>query len=390
MAAPADRSPWVIVAGGLHPNGGMDRANYALATYLLNRGTPLHLVAHEIDSTLVRQPLVSAHPVARPRGMPALAERLLARAGMQTAERVRREAAAARVVVNGGSCPWPDINWVHAVHAAWPVSDEGAPWWGRARNRRLKAIARRRERQALSRARIVVANSESTRSALLEHLSLRPERVRTVYLGSDRSWGPADAAERCAARARFGLRQDTPVVAFVGALGLDVNKGFDLLWDAWKGLAAGRWDAQLLVAGGGWRLPRWRREVTRQDADVHFLGFTPEVRDVLAAADLLVSPVRYESYGLNVHEALCRGLAVMVSRTAGVAERFDAAMAEALLPEQTTAAVLASRLSAWRNDVEGWRARAGATAARIRARSWDDMAGEFVRLVDGARTGLPA
>ena len=28
----------------------------------------------------------------------------------------------ARVVVNGGNCAWPDINWVHAVHAAWPVA----------------------------------------------------------------------------------------------------------------------------------------------------------------------------------------------------------------------------------------------------------------------------
>src|SRR5687767_1614005 len=83
---------------------------------------------------------------------------------------------------------------------------------------------------------------------------------------------------------------------------------------------------------------------------------------------------RYAAYGLNVHEALCRGMAVMVTRTAGVAERFDAAMTEALLPAQITPGDLAAKLAAWRGDVDGWRARTAATAARIRARTWDHMA----------------
>ena len=65
---------------------------------------------------------------------------------MARAEVVGRDPLA-RVVVNGGNCAWPDINWVHAVHAAWPVHDDGAPWWSRYRNRRLKDLARRRERE---------------------------------------------------------------------------------------------------------------------------------------------------------------------------------------------------------------------------------------------------
>ena len=60
---------------------------------------------------------------------------------------------------------------------------------------------------------------------------------------------------------------------------------------------------------------------------------------LLAAADLLVSPVRYEAYGLNVHEALCRGAAVMVTRTAGVVERFDHDLEPSLLPSRVTAAI---------------------------------------------------
>ena len=373
--------PWVIVAGGFHQQGGMDRANAALAAYLLESGVPVHLVGHEIDRRFVTDSLATTHVVPRPRGLPGLAERLLARAGRQVASAVVGRDPLARVVVNGGNCDWPDINWVHAVHAAWPVKDDGAAWWSRYRHRRLKDVARRRERESLRRAGLVIANSESTKRALIERVGVAAGRVRTVYLGSDPDWGAADAQERAAARAALHLPADRPVVLFVGAMGNDINKGFDVLWRSWNDLVrAGHWDASLVAAGGGWRVAGWRAEAERGGAagTVRFLGFTPNIREVLAAGDLLVSPVRYESYGLNVHEALCRGLAVMVTSGAGVVERFDEAMSEALLPEAVTAEQLAGRLRSWRADVQGWRTRASATAARLRARAWADMAAELV------------
>jgi glycosyltransferase involved in cell wall biosynthesis len=384
MAAPPDVPPWVIVAGGFHQRGGMDRANAALAAHLLESGVPVQLVGHDIDRRFMNDPLATAHVVPRPRGLPALAERLLARTGRQVAAEVVGRDPLARVVVNGGNCAWPDINWVHAVHAAWPVRDDGAAWWGRYRNRRLKDLARRRERESLRQAGLVIANSESTRRALIERIGVAPGRIRTVYLGSDPSWGVADATERTAARAALQLPADRPVVLFVGAMGTDINKGFDVLWRSWTDLvASGSWDPSLVVAGGGWRVAGWQAEAARSGAagTVHFLGFTPNMQEVLAAGDLLVSPVRYESYGLNVHEALCRGLAVMVTRTAGVVERFDDAMAEALLPDGVTPPQLTERLRSWRGDMSGWRARAAATAARLRARSWADMAAELVAVV---------
>lgn len=381
MAARAESPPWVIVAGGFHEHGGMDRANAALAAWLLESGTPVHLVGHEIDSKFTTDPRATVHSVPRPKGLPGLAERLLARAGRQAARDVTSRHPLSRVIVNGGNCAWPDINWVHAVHAAWPVRDEGAPWWSRYRNRRLKESARRRERAALRQAGLVIANSEATRRALIDRVGIVPGRIRTVYLGSEPSWALARPDERAAARAALGLPADRPVVLFVGAMGTDINKGFDVLWRSWVGLVeSGRWDATLVVAGGGWRVAGWREAAGRGPAagSVQFLGFTPHIRDVLAAGDLLVSPVRYEAYGLNVHEALCRGLAVMVTRTAGVTERFDDAMPEALLPENVTPLQLADRLRSWRGDVEGWKARARTTAVRLRGRSWSDMAAELV------------
>jgi glycosyltransferase involved in cell wall biosynthesis len=359
----------------------MDRANAALAAYLLESGVPVHLVGHEIDPGFAGDSRATLHVVPRPRGFPGLSERLLGRTGSRVARTMVARYPHARVVVNGGNCAWPDINWVHAVHAAWPVVDAGAPLWSRYRNRRLKTAAVQRERTSLQQAGLVIANSETTRRALIERVGVTAGTIRTVYLGSDPSWSAAGAEERAAARAALQLPPDRPVVLFVGALGTDINKGFDVLWRSWRDLAAsGRWDASLVVAGEGWRAAGWRAEASRSAGagSVRFLGFTPDIRSLLAAGDLLVSPVRYESYGLNVHEALCRGLGVMVTRSAGVVERFDDSMTEALLPDGIAPAQLAERLRSWRSDVQGWRTRAAGTGARLRARSWFDMAAELV------------
>jgi hypothetical protein len=73
---------WVIVAGGFHDHGAMDRANAALAAHLLRRGARLHLVGHEIDERLQNNGLVECHQVPRPRSASPLAESWLSRRGV--------------------------------------------------------------------------------------------------------------------------------------------------------------------------------------------------------------------------------------------------------------------------------------------------------------------
>jgi glycosyltransferase involved in cell wall biosynthesis len=369
----------------------MDRANAALATHLGERGARVHLVGHDIDDGFRRQPHVVCHDVPRPRSVSPVAESLLSRRGLLVAAQVTAASPGARVVVNGGNCPWPDINWVHAVHAVWHVQDEGAPAWIKVKHRAVKTRARRQERAALRVARVVIANSQATRRALAEAGLVESPRIHTVYLGSDPSWAPATTLERTAARAAFRVPAGDRVVAFVGTLGFDLNKGFDVLWAAWEALVtAGAWNATLLVAGEGGRLPFWRREAARAGVShrVQFLGHTTRIRDVLAATDLLVSPVRYEAYGLNVQEALCRGAAVMVTDSAGIVERFDDDLSELLLPRGVTGGQLAARLREWSAEAERWRERMAPTAHALQRRTWDDMASEIVTFAAGA--GTPA
>lgn len=377
-------TPWLLVSGDFTPLGGMDRANHALASYLARReGAEVHLVTHRAWPDLEALPGLTVHRVPRPLGSHLLGQSLLDRSGRRWAHRLSPRGA--RVVVNGGNCRWGDINWVHYVHAAWsPRNPRGGPM------RRIKGIVanrrfRRDERASIREAWLVVANSERTRRDVIEALGVPSERVHTVYYGADpERFRPPTPAERAEARATLGWAEsdDRPAIAFVGALG-DARKGFDTLFEAWRRLARGPgWDARLVVLGAGATLPAWQARATAEGLgeSVRFLGFRDDVPRVLAACDLLVSPTRYEAYGLNVQEALCCGLPAIVSAGAGVAERYPGSLRGLLLPDPDDAADLAARIAAWRADAASARAAVAGLGDELRARSWDRCAAEIVAL----------
>jgi glycosyltransferase involved in cell wall biosynthesis len=378
-------APWVIIAGGLHHHGGMDKLNAAVASYLLRRGTPLHLVAHRVAPEFTSHPLVTLHLVPQRAGSFFLGEQLLARRGRAVAARVTSEWPGARVVVNGGNCVWPDVNWVHYVHHAWRPVTRAVPAWVRAKNALAAASALRRERRALGAARIVIANSARTHTDLVEKVGVRPETVRTVYCGADEGLTPATPEERATARAWLKVAGERPLAVFVGAIGHDMRKGLDTLVAAWKVLCSRDGDAHLIVAGGGRALGEWRARVAAEGLSerITFLGFSERVAEVLAAADLLVSPVRYEAYGLNVQEAICRGVPALVSAGAGAAEHYTPDLSEMLLPDPDDAGDLAARLLRWRHEIDVWKRRFAPLGERLRRYTWADMAAEFVSVIEG-------
>jgi glycosyltransferase involved in cell wall biosynthesis len=377
--------PWVLVAGGFHQRGGMDKANAALAAFLLEQDRPVHLVAHEVEGQLARHARADVHLVPRPGGSFLLGAWPLARAGQAIARRVIAQYGQARVVVNGGNCVWPGVNWVHSVHQAWPSADDGAPLWFKAKNRVAAALARRNERSALEVARLVIANSERTRQDLIRSLGAKPSSVSTVYLGADPHWGAPTSRERADARAWIGVPPNRPLIAFVGNLSHDRNKGIDTLLAAFARLCTRPdWDADLVVAGDGLARRLWEHHVASAGlgARVRFLGFTTRVANLLSAADLLVSPVRYEAFGLSVQEAICRGVPTIVSAHAGVAEHYPQGLREMLLPKPTDVDELAERMVVWRSAVASWKQRFELLAQSLRRYTWSDMAARIVALTD--------
>jgi glycosyltransferase involved in cell wall biosynthesis len=384
---PHRNAPWVIVAAGFHQKGGMDKANLALADYLLEREIPVHLVTHSIEPSIQQHPLAQVHLVARPGKSFFLGEFALEARGKQVARQVIREHPSAQVVVNGGNCVWPGINWAHYVHRAWTGPKRG-PLAYRLKDAVAANRARRTEKAAFERARLIISNSKRTTHELVKYFRVDPDRVHTVYLGSDPAWGPISPEERAASRKSLQVSESRSLAVFVGGLGYDDRKGFDILFHAWEMLCPRPdWDVDLIVAGTGPAAPAWQARVKQAGLEhrVRLLGFTEQVKSVLAAADLLVSPVRYESYGLNVQEAICRGVPTMVSASAGVAEQYDAGFAPFLLPNPDDAGDLMQRLLAWRSNQEQWRARFQPFGDRLRSRSWRDTAADFVSIVEKER-----
>jgi glycosyltransferase involved in cell wall biosynthesis len=348
----------------------MDVANYALASFLARRGHAVELVTHRAAADLLELPNTRARLARKPLGSYFLGRWPLRWAAGRAAKQ-----AQGRVVANGGNYIGTDVNWVHYVHAAFEP-----PARRTLKQRIERTLERRAERDAVRAARVVVCNSNRTGRVVIEKLGANPDRVRTVYYGTDPTrFHPATETERAALRERLQWPTDRPVVMFIGALG-DRRKGFDTLFEAWSQLCQKPgWDAVLVVVGRGAELAMW----TERGAplDIRFLGFRDDVPDLLRAADALVSPTRYEAYGLGVHEALCCGLPAIVSANAGVAERYPQDLHDLLLPNPDDATDLVARLERWRNTMADSRKQVQELSELLRTYTWETMGNEFLKAI---------
>lgn len=377
-------SSFVIVSGDFVRTGGMDHANYALASYLSRIGNQVDLVAHRVAADLASRPNVAVRHAPKPFNSYFLGQGPLRRRGNEIGRATF--ASGGRVVANGGNCDFPDVNWVHYVHAAYHPQTS-ASVLRKVRTAFEHPHNVRAERRALRSARLVVCNSERTRRDVIEHHAVEPSRTRVIYYGTDpRRFFPLDSAARSELRKRLGFSEFGFTILFVGALG-DRRKGFDTLFDAWqRACRSPQWNAELLVVGQGAEMPHWVRRVREEGLQnqIRFLGFQSNVAELLQAADALVAPTRYEAYGLGVHEALCCGVPALVSHDAGVAERYPQELNELLLPRPDDPAALAEKLIGWRTNPEQWRERVRSLSEHLRAYTWDDMARRFLTVMEEA------
>ncbi len=375
---------YALVSGDFTKAGGMDRANFALAHRMAERGHEVHLVAHAVARELREHRCVSVHEVAKPAGSYLLGGPLLDRAGRRVAREIRQRGG--RAVVNGGNCSVDDVNWMHHVHAAdglYPPTGLVRRW-----KRRLDYwLALREEARVVPRSRLVLTTCERTKGDIVTHLGLAPERVRPVHLGIDAErFQPISAAQRAAVRREMDVPLGRPMIAFVGALG-NRRKGFDTLFDAWRELCRDtEWDVDLAVVGRGAEVPHWRRlsELEGIGRRVRFLGFVPNLALTLAACDAFVLPSRYEGYSVATQEALCCGIPALVTASAGIAERYPEELRELLIPDPDDARDLAARLRRWRSEMDRCRDLVADFGETLRGFTWDDMADGMIAEIEAS------
>lgn len=360
----------LIVTGDFVRTGGMDRANYALADYLSRTGEVVHLVGHRADPTLVERPNVEFHRVPKIAGSYFLSSPLLNRRGQEWSRRLGVRSGL--TLVNGGNCLLPAVNWVHYVHAAYRPTRPGS--FSRRMLQRWKVREyERTERDALAMSKLIIVNSQRTKTDLVQRLEIPEDQIRLVYYSVDLdAFYPADPGERAATREELQWSGERKYVLFVGSPS-DPRKGFETVLEAWKSLDAKTHDELTLAVFGRFE-PKLEQEINAAGLgrSIQFFGLRSDLGRILRASDALVSPTRYEAYGLGVHEALCCGLPAFVSSDAGVAERYPESLSEFLLSDPSDAGELTRKLKQWHAAPEANRNKWLGLADTLRSYSWDD------------------
>jgi len=227
----------------------------------------------------------------------------------------------------------------------------------------------------------IVAATEHERRLLVQIYRVPAERIAVIPLGVDlEQFTPGD---RAAARARldlgqWGIAEDERLLLAVGRI--EPLKGLDILIRALAQLNE-RQPAVLAIIGGDDRaeadiakLRALAEDLGVGDA-VHFLGPRPHeaLPDFYRAADVVVVPSFYESFGLVAVEAMASGVPVVASRVGGLASTVADGRTGYLIAWRCPEPFAEKIEVLLRN--EQLRAALGAGAAeRMRTYSWDAVA----------------
>ena len=266
--------------------------------YLALSGREVHLVAHRVWPDLASLPGVTVHHAPRPFGSHLLGAPLLARDRVadRAPSRARRRDCCRTAATRAGSRR-------RGCTTCTPPM--------RRRSRRDPRAARRPRPDG---AGILAQRSRAIAQRAGDHLQQRADgRRRAPLLRRRRRARPGRLLRRRSGRIRrrdrgraapraqaLGLARGRPLALFIGALG-DRRKGFDVLFDAWRRSArTPRGTSTSSVVGVGAEAEAWERAPAPPGSRprITFLRFRSDVARILAAADVLVHPARYEAYGL--------------------------------------------------------------------------------------------
>jgi glycosyltransferase involved in cell wall biosynthesis len=173
-------------------------------------------------------------------------------------------------------------------------------------------------------ARAVVCVSEKVRRFILR-LNVEKERLRVIYDGIDMSaFAPGFMGCR-EARAILGLPVDKRIVLMVARF--EAFKQHTFLIDAFQHVHEAMPDTLLVIVGesNAKTAPVYRQFMERMmqlglENATLCVGFQPDIRPIMCAANIVVSTSRHEPFGLTILEALALGRPVLATDSCGAGE----------------------------------------------------------------------
>ncbi len=175
------------------------------------------------------------------------------------------------------------------------------------------------ERRLIKNVDRIIAATSDERNQMIRHCGATTGQVQVIPCGVDlKLFVPQN---RQSARKKLGLKQDLPVLLFVGRL--DPFKGPDLLL---RTAAMMEEDAQIVIVGGKLTGDKELQHLQKLAAElkisqqVRFLGAQPQqdLPTIYSAADVTVIPSYHESFGLAAVESLACGTPVVATRSGGL------------------------------------------------------------------------
>jgi glycosyltransferase involved in cell wall biosynthesis len=268
-----------------------------------------------------------------------------------TLRALRRRAAGARLVVAHGSRTLPACALGLAgrrTPVVYRSIGDPAAWAG-------TGMRRARTQVLMGRMAAVTvlwpAAGDSVRT--LHRVPARRIHVIPNGVPAERCPVPGDD-DRRAARARFGVPTDAPVVAVIGALAPEKRVG-----DAVAAVAALPETHLLVVGDGPERGTLEQRAADEAPGRVHLVGSLPGPTEALAAADVVVVSSRTEGMPGVLIEAGLSGIATVATDVGGVAQVVRDGVTGLLVPPDDVPALTAALRKALVD-----RARLGAAARR--------------------------
>jgi glycosyltransferase involved in cell wall biosynthesis len=175
------------------------------------------------------------------------------------------------------------------------------------------------------RANYWICVSEHTRADLVKHYGVPHGRTCVVYHGIDESFRGAGEDQQAVdrVRAKFGLNK-RPYFLFLGSV--EPKKNLPMLLRAFGLALESGLQADLAVAGRA----GWQADDVREVAEslpilrdhLHFLGFVEQedLPPLLGGAKAMVTPSRYEGFGMPLIEAMAAGTMVLSSNRGALPE----------------------------------------------------------------------
>ena len=285
----------------------------------------------------------------------------------------------------------PDL--VH-IHHVWPAADRYLSMIARAAGvphvvvtEHIMGESHSRGQQALKRdelknADAVTAVTGAIVDTLMRDYGIERSLVRVIPNGADLPDEEEETGLARRWRERFLATPLKPLWVVAGRL--EEQKGHDILFDALASLVRSGLDFTLVVAGEGTRRAWLEQRAVSLGLTprVQFVGQLDDVGGLLAAADGVILPSRWEGLPLVLLEAMVRGRPIVATAVGGVADALEDGVTGTLVPPNDVGALAAALEHLHRRADRAWRlGEAAADVARERY-SWTSVVDAFESVYD--------